>query len=90
MTTLQTSATTTNAPSANSNSTSKAPASTTTNPLALLEGKVVFLDLSSSYKLIKKLKECLNIFDVVSTRWAHSFSNIFSNAPMPHRESSTA
>ncbi len=37
-----------------------------TNPLRLLVGKLVFLDLNSSYKPLNKVKECLNLIDAVS------------------------
>ena len=36
------------------------------NPLILLVGKLVFLDLNSSYKPLNKVKQCLNLIGAVS------------------------
>ena len=38
----------------------------TSNPLRLLVGKLVFLDLNSSYKPLSKVKECLSLIGAVS------------------------
>ncbi len=38
------------------------------NPLILLVGKMVFLDLNSSYKPLNKVKQCLNLIGAVSSR----------------------
>lgn len=36
-----------------------------TNPLRLLIGKVVFLDINNSYKILNKVKECMKLVDAV-------------------------
>ena len=36
------------------------------NPLKQLVGKSVYLDLNNSYKLLKKVKECLSYIEAVS------------------------
>ena len=36
------------------------------NPLVLLVGKLVFLDLNSSYKPLSKVKQCMNLIGAVS------------------------
>jgi hypothetical protein len=45
--------------------TAECPKERQSNPLRLLVGKVVYLDISSSYKLLNKVKECLNLIEVV-------------------------
>ncbi|CAF0745024.1 unnamed protein product [Brachionus calyciflorus] len=42
---------------------SQPPQKTSTNPLRLLVGKLVFLDIQNSYKLLNKVKECLNLIE---------------------------
>lgn len=38
---------------------------TSSNPLRLLVGKLVFLDIQNSNKLLSKVKECLRIIEAV-------------------------
>ena len=39
----------------------------TSNPLRLLVGKLVFLDLTVTYKPINKIKECLSLIEAVNS-----------------------
>lgn len=55
-----TNATTPGTPNNRANTTSKK------NPLILLVGKLVFLDLNSTYKPLNKVKQCLNQIGAVS------------------------
>lgn len=55
------------------NGTPGTPKRQSSNPLVLLVGKLVFLDLNSSYKPLSKVKRCLNLIGAVS----HFFLNIF-------------
>ena len=43
------------------------------NPLILLVGKLVFLDLNSSYKPLNKVKQCLNLIGAVSYGFFYYF-----------------
>lgn len=42
------------------------PKKTTNNPLRLLVGKNVFLDIHNSFKMLNKVKECMNLIDAVN------------------------
>lgn len=38
------------------------------NPLRLLIGKIVFLDINNSYKVLNKVKECMKLINAVILR----------------------
>lgn len=42
------------------------PQKASNNPLRLLVGKLVFLDIHNSYKMLNKVKECMNLIDAVN------------------------